>query len=103
MNALAFHFEKNGEKSDLDRVGLVHRIDKDTSGLLVIAKNEYALSFWQNNSLTEPPKGCIGLLYGEICRMKKVPSEAISEGHPKTECRCLFMKMAARETRGDPL
>jgi 23S rRNA pseudouridine1911/1915/1917 synthase len=45
INALAFHFEKNGEKSDLDRVGLVHRIDKDTSGLLVIAKNEYALSF----------------------------------------------------------
>lgn len=45
INALAFHFEKNGEKSDLDRVGLVHRIDKDTSGLLVIAKNEFALSF----------------------------------------------------------
>ncbi|QBO58330.1 RluA family pseudouridine synthase [Chryseobacterium salivictor] len=45
INALAFHFEKNGIKSDLDRVGLVHRIDKDTSGLLVIAKNEYALSF----------------------------------------------------------
>lgn len=45
VNALAFHFEKNGTRSDLDRVGLVHRIDKDTSGLLVIAKNEYALSF----------------------------------------------------------
>ena len=45
INALAFHFEKNGVKSDLDRVGLVHRIDKDTSGLLVVAKNEYALSF----------------------------------------------------------
>lgn len=44
VNALAFHFEKNGLKSDLDRVGLVHRIDKDTSGLLVVAKNEYALS-----------------------------------------------------------
>ncbi len=26
-------------------VGLVHRIDKDTSGLIVLAKNEYALSF----------------------------------------------------------
>ena len=45
VNALAFHFDKKCEKSDLDRVGLVHRIDKDTSGLLVIAKNEYALSF----------------------------------------------------------
>ncbi len=45
VNALAFHFAKDPKyNSDLDRVGLVHRIDKDTSGLLVIAKNEYALS-----------------------------------------------------------
>lgn len=44
VNAVAYHFEQNGLKTDLDRIGLVHRIDKDTSGLLVIAKNEYALS-----------------------------------------------------------
>lgn len=45
VNALAFHFAKDPKfQSDLDRVGLVHRIDKDTSGLLVVAKNEYALS-----------------------------------------------------------
>jgi len=45
VNALAYHFEQNGEKSDLERIGLVHRIDKGTSGLLVIAKNEFALNF----------------------------------------------------------
>ncbi|MGL6037371.1 MAG: pseudouridine synthase, partial [Soonwooa sp.] len=46
VNALAFHFGKDPNyNSDLDRVGLVHRIDKDTSGLLVIAKTEYALSY----------------------------------------------------------
>ena len=45
VNALAFHFQQQGLETDLDRIGLVHRIDKDTSGLLVIAKNEYALSF----------------------------------------------------------
>lgn len=45
VNAIAFHLQQNGFTSDLDRVGLVHRIDKDTSGLLVIAKNEYALSY----------------------------------------------------------
>ena len=39
VNAVAFHFQKNGFTSDLDRVGLVHRIDKDTSGLIVLAKN----------------------------------------------------------------
>jgi len=45
VNAIAYHLKQNGEKSDLDRVGLVHRIDKGTSGLLVIAKTEYALNF----------------------------------------------------------
>ncbi len=45
VNALAFHFKnlpthRNGEI----RPGLVHRIDKDTSGLLVIAKTEYAMT-----------------------------------------------------------
>lgn len=46
VNALAYHFSQDPNyNSDLDRVGLVHRIDKDTSGLLVIAKTEYALSY----------------------------------------------------------
>ena len=66
VNALAYHFEQNGDKSDLDRVGLVHRIDKDTSGLLVIAKNEYALSFLAKQFLTEQLNDCIGLLYGAM-------------------------------------
>ena len=46
VNALAFHFRNNPDyKVEDPRFGLVHRIDKDTSGLLVIAKNEYAKMF----------------------------------------------------------
>lgn len=44
VNALAWHLKGNplfNEESD-PRPGLVHRIDKDTSGLLVIAKSELA-------------------------------------------------------------
>lgn len=44
VNALAYHFKQNNFQSDLDRVGLVHRIDKGTSGLLVIAKTEFAMN-----------------------------------------------------------
>lgn len=44
VNALAFHFE-NLPMNSSERPGLVHRIDKDTSGLLVIAKTEQAMSF----------------------------------------------------------
>ena len=39
VNALLAHTENLSEGSALDRPGLVHRIDKETSGLLVIAKN----------------------------------------------------------------
>lgn len=43
VNALVYHFQ-NLPINSSNRPGLVHRIDKDTSGLLVIAKTEQALS-----------------------------------------------------------
>ena len=43
INALVYHFE-NLPNNSSDRPGLVHRIDKDTSGLLVIAKTEHAMA-----------------------------------------------------------
>ena len=43
VNALAWHFKDNPDYDVTDpRLGLVHRIDKDTSGLLVVAKTPYA-------------------------------------------------------------
>lgn len=42
VNALLYHFENLSHGSDKIRPGIVHRIDKDTSGLLVVAKNDKA-------------------------------------------------------------
>ena len=42
INALIYHFE-NLPNNSSNRPGLVHRIDKETSGLLVIAKTEKAM------------------------------------------------------------
>lgn len=43
LNALAFHLKDTPDFDASDNsTGLVHRIDKDTSGLLLVAKNEYA-------------------------------------------------------------
>ncbi|MDR1679134.1 MAG: RluA family pseudouridine synthase [Prevotellaceae bacterium] len=43
LNGLAWYLKDNPKFDVSDpRLGLVHRIDKDTSGLLVIAKTEYA-------------------------------------------------------------
>lgn len=42
VNALLFHVNELSEGTAYIRPGIVHRIDKDTSGLLVIAKNNAA-------------------------------------------------------------
>jgi 23S rRNA pseudouridine1911/1915/1917 synthase len=48
VNALAYYFKQKElpimEGNDADRPGLIHRIDKDTTGLMVIAKNDYAMA-----------------------------------------------------------
>jgi len=46
VNALMYHikdFDKIGD--DPNRLGIVHRLDKDTSGVLVVGKNSYSKSF----------------------------------------------------------
>lgn len=43
VNALLYHCGKLPEGSDELRPGIVHRLDKDTSGVLVAAKNDRAL------------------------------------------------------------
>lgn len=43
LNAIAWHLKDNPDfDANNPHIGLVHRIDKDTSGLLLIAKNEEA-------------------------------------------------------------
>ncbi len=42
-NALAYHFQQLPDRGAGVRPGIVHRLDRDTSGLLVVAKTEAAL------------------------------------------------------------
>ena len=88
VNALMWHFKdlplfSTGEL----RPGLVHRIDKDTSGILVIAKNELSLNrlskqFYDHTTdrkyialvwgLPEPPAGTITGNVGRSIRDRKI-------------------------------
>ena len=43
VNALLYHFSQFKEWEDVERPGIVHRLDKDTSGVMIIAKTEFAL------------------------------------------------------------
>ncbi|AFJ90931.1 RluA family pseudouridine synthase [Blattabacterium sp. (Blaberus giganteus)] len=46
IHGIKHHFQKsNLNNFDLYRSGLVHRLDKDTSGLLVLAKNEHSKEY----------------------------------------------------------
>lgn len=68
VNALVYHFNQLPQLPGNDgRPGLAHRIDKDTSGLLVIAKNEYAITFlakqFFNHSIT---RKYVALVWGDL-------------------------------------
>jgi len=66
LNALTYHFE-NLPKNSSDRPGLVHRIDKDTSGLLVVAKSEDAMTSLAQqffNKTTE--REYLALVWGDL-------------------------------------
>ena len=66
INALTYHFD-NLPNNSSNRPGLVHRIDKDTSGLLVVAKTEEAMThlakqFFNKTSERE----YIALVWGDV-------------------------------------
>lgn len=63
VNALLHHTGKLSNLNEADRPGIVHRIDKDTSGLLVVAKDE-----WTHAKLAEQfSKHTIEREYRAIC------------------------------------
>jgi len=42
VNALLYHFKNISQYGGRERAGIVHRLDKDTAGIMVIAKSEFA-------------------------------------------------------------
>lgn len=76
VNALAYHFE-NLPLNSSERPGLVHRIDKDTTGLLVIAKTDWTMSELQNSLPQKLPSVNMLPWFGEMCRTMKEPLKVI--------------------------
>ena len=76
INALIFHFE-NLPNNSSDRPGLVHRIDKDTSGLLVVAKTEVAMAHLSNQFAKKTSeREYVALVWGNMDE-----DEGTIEGH----------------------
>jgi 23S rRNA pseudouridine1911/1915/1917 synthase len=65
-NALAYHFQQLSQAGSI-RPGIVHRLDKDTSGLLVVAKTESAHEDLSDQfRAREIFKSYIALVYGVV-------------------------------------
>lgn len=95
VNALTYHFQNLPQMPGNDgRPGLVHRIDKDTSGLLVIAKTEKAMTslakqFFDHSiertyqaivwGVPAPPQGTINVHVGRSLKDRRV-TVAFPEG-----------------------
>ena len=66
LNALLYHFESLPLNAN-DRPGLVHRIDKDTSGLLVVAKTEKAMTHLAKQFFDKTSKrSYYALVWGDV-------------------------------------
>lgn len=74
VNALVYHSQQLPQlPGNEGRPGLVHRIDKDTSGLLLVSKNEWAITFlakqFFDHSIT---RKYLALVWGDLAEDGRV-------------------------------
>ncbi|WP_341657435.1 RluA family pseudouridine synthase [Blattabacterium cuenoti] len=75
IHGIKYHFQNSNLKNlNLYRSGLVHRLDKDTSGLLVVAKNEYSKKylFQQFHSYKTIQREYRALIWGDLLENKGI-------------------------------
>jgi len=67
VNALLYHFPELKEIGPKERPGIVHRLDKETSGLMVVARTLNAYSHLQRQfKRREVEKRYLGLVWGRL-------------------------------------
>ena len=101
INALAYHFE-NLPNNSSQRPGLVHRIDKDTSGLLVIAKTEEAMTHLSKqffNKTTQ--RKYVALAWGQLEESKGTIAGHIGR-HPKNRLQNTVFLDEDADQKGKP-
>ena len=101
INGLIFHFEHLPENQN-NRPGLVHRIDKDTSGLLVVAKTEQAMThlaqqFFDKSTQRE----YIAIVWGNV-EDDKGTVEGYIGRHPKNRLQNTVFEGEDAHLKGKP-
>ncbi|MCL6471625.1 MAG: RluA family pseudouridine synthase [Firmicutes bacterium] len=97
VNALLAHAPELSSIGGVTRPGIIHRLDKDTSGLMIIAKNDFAhqkLSWELKNR--EIKRTYLTLVHGRFKEMKGTIDAPIGRS-PKFRQKMAVMGTSARE------
>lgn len=98
INALLAHLPSLPEGSDSLRPGIVHRLDKDTSGLMLIAKNSHSLA-----ALSEQFKErSVNKIYLVLVKGHLTPKEGIIEapiGRDPSDRKKMAVVSSGREAK----
>jgi 23S rRNA pseudouridine1911/1915/1917 synthase len=91
-SALAFHFESLSGAGGSNRPGIVHRLDRDTSGVIVCAKHDRAhAGLTEQFEARTTEKEYFALVYGVIDRDRDIVDQPIAP------CNHYREKMAVRK------
>ena len=67
VHAILYRFKDIKANSETQRPGLVHRLDKNTTGLIVIARTEHALTFLSEQFVSRTIKRTyVALVWGDV-------------------------------------
>ena len=96
VNALLFHFKNVSDVGGETRPGIVHRIDKDTSGLLVVAKtNKAHLSLAKQIAAKTCKRTYLALVEGVVKQDKGTIDKPI--GRSTTDRKKMAINYSGRE------
>lgn len=94
VNALLNYFPKiKNVGEDKFRPGIVHRLDKETSGLLIVAKNNQAFDYLKEQfQKRKIEKRYLALVVGKLKKEKGVIEKAISRSKKRRQNKWLLRK-----------
>ena len=91
-NVLAYHFEQLSTRAGLARPGIVHRLDKGTSGLMVVAKTEVAHEYLTDQFRARKVfKSYLALAHGQVEKRKGEIDQPIARD-PRSRIRMAVVR-----------
>mgnify|MGYP003608510429 CR=1 FL=1 len=97
VNALLHHCRDLGGVGGVERPGIVHRLDKDTSGLMVVAKNDAAMAglvrLFQTGGII---KEYLALVHGAPAKPSGTVSSLIGR-HPENRKKMAVVKRGGKQ------